>query len=312
MYQLPEPHPLDFDWRFTAATVDKVCELLPCSGRVLCVGTPSIARSLDRVGSSLVLVDRQPFQGVASHMTIEPGYRGFELSNFASAIVDPPWYPDDFLRWVTWAAGAVETDGEVFASIWSDSTRPTAANEYQEILKVVSDWAAVELLPIELEYRRPLFEEIAAVQAGEPVDSTGIRTGRLLRLKVKVRPKFKPTTADRNVWIRIVIDNYQLAICQGIFRDSQPIISRHPGADDWTWRHVSRRSPGRDAIGLWSSRNEVAIIGDSRVLFKKLRAAFFSKDAQDFEKALSEVPDLRSWKIPRPPYWRLFESTHLQ
>ena len=44
---LPEPHILDYDWRYTAQTVLDLSALVRPSDTVLAVGTPSLARHLE-------------------------------------------------------------------------------------------------------------------------------------------------------------------------------------------------------------------------------------------------------------------------
>ena len=66
---IASPHPLDFDWRFDEPTIAKLCAAV--RGRyVLALGAPSIARRIEASGGRVLLVDRQPAQGV-DHQLVE-------------------------------------------------------------------------------------------------------------------------------------------------------------------------------------------------------------------------------------------------
>src|SRR5438034_886033 len=89
---LPEPHILDYDWRYTRETVMSLSALVRPSDDVLTVGAPSLARHLECCGYDVLLVDRQPFHAVRNHKQIEPGLNKPDFEKRTIAIVDPPWY----------------------------------------------------------------------------------------------------------------------------------------------------------------------------------------------------------------------------
>src|ERR1043165_2860408 len=43
----PEPHPLDFDWRFTPKTARQLADLIAVYQSCLCVGAPTVALLLE-------------------------------------------------------------------------------------------------------------------------------------------------------------------------------------------------------------------------------------------------------------------------
>lgn len=87
---LPEPHILDYDWRYTRETVMSLSALVRPSDDVLTVGVPSLARHLESCGYDVLLVDRQPFHAVRNHKQIEPGLDRPDFEKRVIAIVDPP------------------------------------------------------------------------------------------------------------------------------------------------------------------------------------------------------------------------------
>jgi hypothetical protein len=113
--------------------VASLCELLPSAGSILAVGAPSIARHLESLGRTVVLVDRQPFQGVKKHHAIEPGSDGVVIERCEAAIVDPPWYPEHLRRWAAWAARIVGPDKDILVSVWPLGMRPGDAEEIRDL-----------------------------------------------------------------------------------------------------------------------------------------------------------------------------------
>lgn len=312
MFTPPEPHPLDYDWRFTDESTVSICNLLPKYGIVLAVGAPSIARYLQSKQIPVILVDRQPFQGVKNHWRIEPGSTPSSKEHFDIAVVDPPWYPAIFQRWVAWIANLTGVNGRIIASIWPEGTRPGDEHEFQDLIFWLSDWADVSVLDIEVHYERPLFELIAsqAAQAGPLSTSPGI--GRLLSISVKAIPPLPPSEQNRFQWKRFVLNNYQLAVRMDNSSSAKSSIDRHPNACHWIWPYVSNRAPRRTDIGAWSSHNEVGIVNHSMPLIDALRRAFEVQSELQFIEMLREYPGLLEWDIPRPPYWRFFEWEHRQ
>src|SRR5689334_13872624 len=67
---MPEPHPIDFEWRYTAETADALAKLLASSSRRIgCLGTPSVFIRLVHAGANAVLVDRNP--GLRRHFAAQ-------------------------------------------------------------------------------------------------------------------------------------------------------------------------------------------------------------------------------------------------
>lgn len=312
LFHIPEPHPLDYDWRYTSETVSSLYNLLPKQGRILAVGAPSIARTLEGSGRDVLLVDRQPLQGVVQHLVGEPGSLDCLAEGCVAAIVDPPWYVADWRRWTAWTACSVGVGGNILVSLWPTQTRPNAAQEMREIHKWASEWSEVSVLPLDVSYERPPFElaAVACSDAGDLATSPGF--GQLLNLRVQQLPRIEQVHERRECWVRFVVNDYQLAVRVEGDATARQKLAKHPAAKDWYWPYVSKRASGREKIGIWSSQNEVGVVENGKVLANALRAAFNAPGSERFELALAEYAGLLEWRVPRPPYWRIFEWQHLQ
>jgi hypothetical protein len=109
----------------------------------------------------VLLVDRQPVQGVSNHLVGEAGTVVLPRLEFSGAVIDPPWYPAVWRKWTAWAASAVGADCEVIVSIWPEDTRPSAAIELSLLRDWLSQWADFEKLDFASRYDTPQFEQIA-------------------------------------------------------------------------------------------------------------------------------------------------------
>jgi hypothetical protein len=265
---------------------------------------------LEANGSEVTLVDRQPQQGVLRHAACAvEDFMGDRT--FKTAIVDPPWYPTQLQTWAQIAGHAVGVGGTVLLSVWPESTRPAAVTELEATLNGMASWALIERNVDELSYIEPLFESIARNVAGDRSLSRSPLKGELVQLRVKQRPPAKAPSKLKWLWHRFIVNDYQLAVRIGE-RAGFNGMRKVSEADGWLWPFVSARAPGIDYISIWSSEGEVGMIGDPNSVVAMIRAAFSSTDSKSFERALTEVPELLNWHLPRPPYWRLIEWQHRQ
>jgi hypothetical protein len=304
-----EPHPLDFDWRFDDATISKLCGLVR-GHNILALGAPSVARRIQATGGSVQLVDRQPVQRVRNHLVADAQTFHVAEGRFDMAVVDSPWYPRELVEWASAAGRAVGPGGKVFVSVWPPETRPSAVDDLSRALAELNGWASVTETPIELAYEAPLFESVAlSISETEPL-ARSPKHARLVRLDVRLRPPPAPRSTRPPLWHRFFLDGYQLGVRLEPRDPAQRLVAPHPNAKGWRWPFVSARAPGIDRIGIWSSAGEVAQVGNPRHLISVLQEAISAESASSFDAALSPMPELISWKIPRPPYERTLEWQH--
>jgi hypothetical protein len=306
---IPSPHPLDFDWRFDSDTLDRLQSRV-AGLRVLALGAPSLARRLEANRQDVLLVDRQPWQGVRDHLVCELPLPSGSVRTFDVAVVDPPWYPKELSEWSSMAGRWVGPGGTVLVSAWPDDARPGASEQLRAVLAGLSSWATVEDIDVPLGYEIPDFERTARLLSPEDRRARSPGMGRLIRLKVGFVPPAERQSLVPPSWHRFALDGYQLAVRLGTRCYNVPLITPHPMARDWLWPFVSATAPGRSDIGIWSSAGEVALVSDPARLIEILRSAIHSGSTERFEAALATVPELIGWKIPHPPHTRVLEWQH--
>ena len=125
---LPEPHPIDFDWRFDSLTARFLASVAMRLGNVLCVGTPTVFEAVYEAGGSALLVDRNPsllalfvqIDNCSIERVLTSIYQVFlyfRISLFNAAVIDPPWYPQTYERWLARTLPFVQPNGTLFLKL---------------------------------------------------------------------------------------------------------------------------------------------------------------------------------------------------
>jgi hypothetical protein len=128
--RLPLPHPLDFEWRFSNASIDlllrKLNSIAGARGKLLFVCAPAVAlRAFDAKNPRrLIYASRMDDPVTASLMEVCGDRMEFvevrdDLSRVdaAAALVDPPWYDDIALPLVTQALRGLEEGGGLLIGV---------------------------------------------------------------------------------------------------------------------------------------------------------------------------------------------------
>jgi hypothetical protein len=174
-------HPLDYEWRFTARSVERILFKLDDLIRdvkrpsVACFGCPSIAVAGDnyRPEWDWSLLDRRAASIATrvSRVSLHPCDLTVDRPEIAAcdaAVVDPPWYMPITKHFLTRAQAATKVDGVILLSFPPEGTRPGIKEELAELL----EWCnAGGLEPQQinyglLTYKTPFFESNSLNAAG--------------------------------------------------------------------------------------------------------------------------------------------------
>ena len=307
----PNPHPLDYDWRFSNECVTKALNLLPTEGKIFSIGTPSLAFGIRSRGQHITIVDRQELPEGIDHLQLDANVMAEIRENFDCSIIDPPWYPEETVRWVSLGAASIKKHGQIFLSIWPDETRPNAIMDKKEFLKWVKGWGDYDIIEGFFNYETPKFEK-EALKAKQIDLKPSFRKGDLLKITKNSTPDVPLPIIKKHLWHRFVIGEYQLALrvneCEEI-----PSIHKHPKANGWIWTSVSKRAIGRDQISLWDSNNKVAIVNGSNMILGELRRMLGLATDGNSEAGAHEVLSkvLKEWEVPSVGPGRVREWHHL-
>ncbi|MDX6383545.1 MAG: hypothetical protein QOK48_1118 [Blastocatellia bacterium] len=310
----PEPSPANHEWRFTHETAERIADTaLDCGQRILCLGTPTVFRSLIFRGADARLVDRNPF--VRNALPYVPRDRILiaDICDRASisgsdrfdvVVMDPPWYPAHVNYWLGVAGELLRDRGTIIVPLFPELTRPFATSERNAILDNLAEFGTYHVALEKIWYETPLFERETLAMLGVPPLPLW-RVADLVTLSLNSSTRSLDLVAPiEDDWFHFLFGTQTVAIKKS--ENADPIRLSAP-YEDFTFllRSVSSREPVRAAIGLWTSRNRVArVTGNARIahFLKKLEMgstcriamAEVAKDVEEIS-ALEMVVALIGW-----------------
>lgn len=268
--RLPVPHPLDYDWRFSPATVASLTEeLLSYGQRIVLLGAPSLWLALqeDPHPQELHLLDSNPVVDDAAtndrtavrHLVDLLGDELPTLSPSDVVLADPPWYPDALEAFLWVAARFLRPGGFLFVSVPPEGTRPTVRQERDDLLR----WSHGLGLTLRstregaLRYAMPPFERAALRAAGVAAYvPSDWRQGDLLVFERTDEVGAVRPICSRPRWVERVIDRVRIRIDAGAsVAGADPRLISIVDGD--VLSSVSRRDPRRAVARVWTSGNRV-------------------------------------------------------
>lgn len=270
---LPLPHPLDFEWRFTAdasrALLNHAADLTPAGGDVLLFGTPGLAAEALTlpIGRRLALLvepnsvtDRLFALNRATGSPLDIAFcsAGLPRDSADAVLLDPPWYLDFVRPMLAAAAHACRLGGFVLISLPPDGARPTAEIDRQAALVLAQrlGFVLVERQPLSIAYETPFFERNALRAAGIATPPQWRRGDLVLFRKVSAPSLPAPRSQRGRLWTEVAIGRMRLFIGTGENVASGDAELESIVSGD-VLPSVSRRDPRRSSANVWTSGNRV-------------------------------------------------------
>lgn len=270
---LPLPHPLDFEWRFTAdasrALLNQAADLTPAGGDVLLFGTPGLAaealtlpigRRLALVVEPNTVADRlfALNRATGSPLAIAFCSGGLPRESADGVLLDLPWYLDFVRPMLAAAARSCRLGGFVLISLPPDGARPTAETDRQAAI-VLGKRLGLEVLehmPLTIAYETPFFER-NALRTSEIFAPPQWRRGDLVVFR-KVASQCLPAPSSQRTrqWTEVALGRMRLFIRTdgNSMRGDSELMSIVAGD---VLPSVSRRDPRRTLANVWTSGNRV-------------------------------------------------------
>lgn len=295
-----QPHPLDFEWRFTDKTVinlAKYCLSMSDHGDTIgLLGVPSLYRLVqhNNLNRKFYLFDKNPVDQdvkVEFSRCIPCDLGDFKINCCSIAkivLMDSPWYPE-YNRAFLWNATQIcEEYGLILMVNPKEGTRPNIKEEWREILNFSKQIGLGYLgeSPENIVYDAPYFERNALKAAGILNFPRDWRQANLSVFEKREerstqQPKITETEwhKDSNSGIRIrkTQDNND-------FHDPR-LISIVPNDILPT---VSRRDPRRKQARVWTHGNRIFDCKGTNVLHKILLAKDFGESTELHVESLIE------------------------
>jgi hypothetical protein len=303
----PEPHALDFDWRFTSDTLEFLGRYISDFRvrSVAVLGAPTLFKYLSDRGTNARLFDNNT--QVVKRLQ-QAGYCNVtecDLLHYIPkgeksdcAVVDPPWYLEHYSAFIEAGRRLLARRGKLLVSMLPRLTRPSATADRAQVLTFAFE-RGFELLSVDaspLHYASPSFE-VAALQS-EGIHLTDWRSADLYTFGLTARPVRDlevPPREGTDLWETFQVGRTVIKIkLEGGGSDHNFEFKEVPGVANMRLKSVSRRSPARPHINLWTSRNLVAHVTGSELLRDALRLLQRGMEACEAVAALSADGRLRA------------------
>ena len=289
-----EGNPILCSWYFTAATCHRIGQLRDWSPfRLAFLGTPRLYdwfRS-HNLGKERLLLDLDqvvlekldPLSGLKSevvHYDVATKLPKEYHDRFDYVFFDPPWYPKDYLLWLS-RASLLAPGGYVVFSLFPELTRPEARHERQLILEFVrSHTKDLTLISSFLEYEVPSYELAQLMAAGMP----SIQSWRVADLILTALPTTpidvnSGSSVSSSEWIEIDIEAVRLFVkpTAGTVAESSLLNPLSDGSI--ILPSPSRREPRRSEANVLSSRGHGLVTPSPQKLIAMLES--FQRSCQD-------------------------------
>ena len=272
-FPLPEPHPLNYDWRFSASTITALVERIERAEQssIALLGVPSLYRPLKESGRTVWLYDVNT--GLNSGMSAEEA-SCFVCGNlqdatetrrlFDVAVADPPWYLEHYAAFFERMQDLLVPGGQALVSVLPTLTRPSAAADQREIVAIARGMGfdLDEVIRGTLGYDTPPFEAAALRSEGlvlphwRKADLYSFRRARHVD-----RPSSAPfeplEISERAKWTTFVFAGCSIAVKEIPSGGAEFTFHSCSSGGSATLQSVSRRSEARLKANLWSSKNHV-------------------------------------------------------
>jgi hypothetical protein len=302
--EFPEPHPLDFDWRFDARTLESLDRILEelNSTSIAILGAPTLFKYLVDRGKHAHLFDRNT---QIVQFLKRSGYQAVsqcDLScyspelQFECVVADPPWYLDYYQAFLVTSHKFLVAEGKLLLSILPRLTRPSAVADREQITTLASrhGFDLIRTEPGLLHYLSPPFEAEALKMEGLdlPIWRSGdlcmyVRTAR----DVVASQDFQ--TGDNRAWRTFNVGPMIVKVkWDGTHETEKFSFQKVAGASSMRLRSVSRRSPLRSGINLWTSRNLALNVTRPDLACQSLQLLLEGHRCQEVVKALVTAGEL--------------------
>ncbi|MFO7772632.1 MAG: hypothetical protein R6V59_01580 [Dehalococcoidia bacterium] len=266
-----DPHPADYDWRYTSKSRDELATRLSpfieSNCEIALLGAPTLFLSLHKSGVHLSLFDNSTSVladlesagatgGLFHHNMFDPmvRFRG----KYDVVVADPPWYVQFHKAFILRSAELLKEQGSLLLSVPPWLTRPSAIADRAVIMQFArkTGFEPVEIAPGALSYECPKFEQLALSMQG--IQCGDWRTGDLFVFRKIKEPQSSLKVSypkDEPVW-----DEYRFGLLKVKLRHRPRVacgkLRIKPVSDEGPCLNtVSRRSPLRRRIDLWTSDN---------------------------------------------------------
>lgn len=326
---LPIPHQLDYDWRFSESGIDtfviRINELINSKSfkRIAFIGSPSLFRYYCEAGTKnidIFLIDFNANKHIKKEFLPSNAYvvncnLNYDLDmelkvdqiNADIVVMDPPWYPEYYKKFfdITDIIGSVKC--LVYGVFPPLLTRESILSERNEINSYIKNYGFnnIEYDPLCIEYCTPPFEQNVLKANGIYNFPTCWRKGDFFSTyrNSKTTNCYGSTgiVIRNGGWTEVNIRNVRFKLRQSaICEDEEFNIRVDSLYNNDIYPSVSRRYKGHEKINVWTSGNRVYYCSNIPTLFMIFEHLYDIDIASSFEEDYGVIlSDLQRCQIEK-------------
>jgi hypothetical protein len=276
-----DPHPADYDWRFNKQSIWMLTKKLLSTaqgGRIALLGTKTLFAPLYDQGAEVTLFNKS--NSILNDLRAAGYLNGLvecDLSlplaagngSYQVVLADPPWYVDYYGAFLRRAADLLCVGGTVYLSVLPVLTRPGAEEDRVAILEMATA-LGLQLVQQDaggLSYETPGFEHQALLACG--LYCGDWRRGDLWIFRKQYEGGVNLTDGliiGEPNWIEYRIGSKRIKLRLADVLEAARFTYNAVDPKGAVMTHVSRRSPFRNKIDVWSSDNHAYTVTRISVL----------------------------------------------
>jgi hypothetical protein len=282
---LKMPHPLDFEWRNSTASlnylINEVQEINSVNDRILFLGMPTLFATacIKDIPQNVTLVERNKpiVKGLAKLNADKKRFQILEadifkvapkeIGKYYSVIMDPPWYSPHFYQFMWLAAQCVEVGGVIGISLPPINTRPNIDKERIDWFSFCQKHGLCleNLYAQKLHYAMPFFEFNAFRSAGIKDILPFWRKGDLAFFRKVHTDKHERPVLDehKTEWTEKEIDTVRIRTKVEKSSDNEELKITHLIKED-ILPTVSTRDKRREEANVWTSGNRIYKVSNTK------------------------------------------------
>lgn len=285
--KMPEPHPRNYDWRFSNEGLQSFVEYLltyhSSNDNVCIIAAPSIFVYLNFIKyfDKIILIERSEIM-IEKIKDIFPGQFGIithdlqyplttPIETFSCIIADPPWYQDYYELFLSRAKDLVKRGGLIHLALFPPFAKKSALRERTAIFSFAQN-NGIDLIELKsglLKYDTPYFEhKVLEAEGSPPVNSKIWRRGDLATFYVSYKTgRDNIIQVEKGDWSEFI---YEQKVILLRHKEEVPgyespkiknVIKESP-----YFHSVNRKHPLRNKIDLWTSGMQAYEVEGSRVI----------------------------------------------
>jgi hypothetical protein len=289
---LKTPHPLDFEWRNSTASlnylINEVQELNSVNDEVLFLGMPTLFATacIKDIPQKITLVEKNKpiIQGLKNLNFDKERFKILDadifnvsptkIGKFYSVIMDPPWYTPHFYQFMWLAVQCIDVGGVIGISLPPINTRPNIDKERIDWLNFCQKHGLCieNLYAQKLHYAMPFFEFNAFRSAGINEIFPFWRKGDFALFRKVHNDQFERPKLDETkpFWTEIEINSIRIRVKNEIVHDNLELDIKSLLKGD-ILPTVSARDKRREEANVWTSGNRIFKVNNPKKLIKLLR-----------------------------------------